>query len=197
MGSGLYAQNYFRIRWTDRESIDEPEQLSVAQYRGKVQLSAVALQHALQDRTGATISRYMLGGQTEGFIRVWQHLEVGIAGAAARAADMKTHNLTDVKYRMAGGLVKWTVTPQTLPRLYVVFGMGYVWQQTRFLFYPQRQRADGAVLLAGAGLQLPVWKQLYLDVQWRLQRQQHPFNTFVLISPHTVQGVSLGVGYTF
>ena len=133
MGNCLYAQGeplYFSAvsPWEkEQETLPRRMQVSVA---------AALVHNVLRDRDGAVVSRYMYGGQAEGFVHLWQNVEIGVTGSRFTGAGMKTQVLSEISYQMAGGLLKWTLTPQTASEVYILVGAGYARERMRFAVAP-------------------------------------------------------------
>lgn len=148
--------------------------------RWEIAAAAAASFGTVKDADGYVLSQLMYGARGS----VWVHLSDSIAAGAEmqmlRAADKRTPFLAYIRRRSTAVLLRWTITPQTEPGLYILAGAGRVRNQSAFELYHADLDADSRIWIAGAGGKLRLGRGWTLAGEYRLIYDVRPWKNFVL-----------------
>lgn len=137
----------------------------------------------MTDAAGYNISSIMCGGQGRMLVYVKEYLALGAEGAILHAADMQTHLISRIKRTQWGLVAKGILTPNTEPKVYLIFGIGQVKQQTQFALRSHLLYDRSTVLSVGAGVDIPIWKSLRFGGEYMSRYNTHLWNNFALEGP--------------
>ena len=106
-------------------------------------------------------------------------LSVGAEMTQFNEEDLKDFFVSAYKTQRVGGLVKFTLSPNTSPRVYVVGGYGrtthqldYVHSFIRTRTWPNHDKKNIPYWLIGLGLEVDVWRNLFVGVEGNLTHHQ-------------------------
>lgn len=105
------------------------------------------------------------------------------------------------KMRRYGLITKWVLTPDTQPRAYLLLGMGNTKREFHYQFSPFYQYTEtnkSSYGLAGAGLEVTMWRNLFLAGEIQLLYNQHKHvSEFFRLHSRFETGASLRAGLRF
>lgn len=151
---------------------------------------------SVTDRADNQLSRALYGGQISIFVKVWNTLSVGIEGEMLQG-KLNTPFLRTFHRNTVAGLVKWNMTPHTEPQVYLMWGVGAVWQKTQFLLRDNDMHASNIVFVLGMGGEIKIWKELRFIGQYRLTYEPHSWENFALSCPELREELLVGGSYRF
>lgn len=191
----LQAQSYRVYRPV--AAVSAPTTVTYASGPISLELQGVSSYGTIQDAEGHRLSRVQYGGRVRAWWWVRETLAVGIAGQYLKAADMKTHALTPFTRREEDLLVRLTLTPDTLPTLYIIAGVGHVHQRSRLRRQTKDFSSRGLVWRAGIGGEVRLWKGWQLVGEGQVVYDTDKWDNFLFTAPRTRTELSLGMSYRF
>ncbi|WP_458401758.1 hypothetical protein [Candidatus Avelusimicrobium sp.] len=132
----------------------------------------------LSDAMGYTASRRMVGGNMQGFFRPWDTLAVGVEWSRQESKDTAWPVLEYIEKESVSALVKYTLTPDTTPKLYLILSGGKVRNRTK---YGSASNLNDSSYGVGGGvlLEIPLYNALKMGAEYRLNYQFSPWKNFL------------------
>ncbi len=152
----------------------------------------------IKDGNGDTLTKQMFGGRAGLRVGIGYNLMLGVEGEKIKATDQLTDAIS--KFRRQGwqATVKWTFTPETEPKLYILAGFGRVEQKAHLSLMPSNQfNGNTQTIMAGVGGEVKIWERLYFAAESRVMRDTKRWSNFVFTAPWIRYELSAGVHYLF
>lgn len=194
----LVAANYYSLHPEFEEDLDASAgQVRYSSTYVQLQASIVSSFGTIKDAEGSAVVRKMEGWRTSAFVRVYRTLSVGAQFEKLSEKDQRTNLITPIKQQTWAALVKWTITPDTQPQLYIVAGAGQTKYSSRFPL--ARNTLDGHSMswIGAIGADIRIWRTLHLQGEYQLQYDTKPWKNFALTGPRTRQSLSAALSIQF
>lgn len=189
----LRAADIYSVRGAEKEG----SLVSKRRVRVEVQAAMVASAGSVKDREGETVTGFMDGFQGRAFLYLGPAIALGVQLEDLSAQDQRTEKIVPIKRKMWAALVQWTLTPETVPQLYVLAGAGRARYRTHFPLARTNLDANSSVWLVGVGANLRIWQALYLLGEYQFQYDTKRWDNFVLTGPLVRHHFSAGISYRF
>lgn len=163
----------------------------------ELQAAGVASFGQINDADENTITGVMQGWRAGGFVHVSRWIALGGQVEELSAQDQRTNMLEPIKRHLWAGLVKWTLTPNTNPKVYAVFGAGQVQYRTKFPLQKHDLNAKSTVMLCGLGADINIWKGLHLLGEYTIQWDINQWRNFALDATRERHTFAAAMAYEF
>ena len=161
---------------TEFSNEKEPAFLSGWELSASVLLSA----GDIQDSAGWPVSEKMPGLRLRVLKEVFSTVSVGVEGQWLAAADCQTAYLDKVAKYSVAGIIKWTLTPDARPKLYLLFAGGVVFNRADWDFTAVPLNQDGALWAVGAGIEGQIARRWILRGEYRLSYEPSAWHNLAL-----------------
>lgn len=132
--SAAYSQTYRVYRPIPRQIHNHtPKEIPVLSSLSLSAWSGISNRQLLDGREDV-LSDYMVGYRLRGMYEIREGLCVGVELAEYEAKDQRSAFLKEIKQEEIGAVVQWILTPETEPRLYMLFSVGMLENKARFDF---------------------------------------------------------------
>ena len=151
----------------------------------------------LSDALGYTASRRMVGGSVQAFYRPLPHLALGVEWGQQESKDSAWPVLEYIEKESVSALVKYSITPDTTPKLYLLVSGGKVRNRAKYGNVPNLNDSS-YVLGGGLALEIPLYKALKIGGEYRLNYQFSPWKNFLFQEKSRFRHqVSVGLSFLF
>lgn len=175
----------------------EQEETVARRPRVEVQAAAVASFVSVCDREEETVLAAMSGWRVSVFWHMSRWVALGAQLEELTEQDQQTRLITPIKHQTQAALVKWTLTPDTEPKVYALLGLGRGRYRSKFPLRSQTLDAKSTVLLAGLGIDMHIWKGLHAVGEYQLQFDTNRWQNFALTATPDRHHFSAGLAYCF
>lgn len=151
----------------------------------------------VKDKKADTVSRQMQGWNGSLFLHLSRWIALGAQIEKLDEKDQQTTLIKSIKRDMWAGLLKWTLTPETEPKIYTILGLGKAQYHSRFLLRDRKLDFQTLTLIAGLGVDIHIWKGLYLLGEYQLHYDMKQWDTFVMNGPHDRHEFSAAISLRF
>lgn len=151
----------------------------------------------IKDYTGTLLTPGMAGLRIGSAITVTERLSVGVEGGISRSFGGDISLLASMTRRSISGVFRWTVTENTIPKIYVLGAVGAVCYNSRLKVSRYDFKQCGSVFAVGMGNELALSSHLYLQAQYRLMYEPDPWETFLFSAPKWSNELSGGIQWRF
>ena len=186
-----------QTNWTEYDSEELREHFSLRRDYVELQAAAVASFGRVKDADGEAITRRMTGWRAGAFLYVLPTLAIGGQMEKLTAKDQNAQMLSTLKRDMWAVAAKWTITPNTEPKLYALLGVGQAKYSTRFALAKKDLDEHSPVVMLGLGADIKVWRGLRVQGEYQLQYDTRRWDNFVLTGPWARHNFSASVAYRF
>ncbi len=165
----------------------------------ELSLSGVWSAGLLQDGSGWTVSESMPGARVRLLKEIFPSVSVGVEGQWLHALDYQDTYLNNLEKYAFGGVLKWVITPDARPQLYVLLSGGMVFNRVKFVQsivgnFNQRSAVWGA----GLGVQTSLGRRFALHAEYRASYEPSEWHNLLLqASSHVRHELSAGVSVLF
>lgn len=135
----LEAQSYRVYRPIPRTDFTPSAERPPA--RMEITVSAVSSLGRIEDGDDMALSRVMHGGRLRILLRLSDYFWAGAEAQLLEAFDKQTAFLTHIRKESFSAVIKWTLTPQTEPKLYLLLSGGVTFNRSAYEF--SRHNLDG------------------------------------------------------
>ena len=150
----------------------------------------------IQDGEGGVLSRNMAGTQVRLLKRISERFWAGAEGQWLTAVDRETEFLEEISKYSVSAVIKYNLTPQTHPALYVLFGGGVVFNRASFPLAFEDMDGSGAIWMAGFGTEFSLGRRWKVGGEFRISYEPSPWRSFVLEAASSVRSEA-GVKFVF
>lgn len=164
----------------------------------EVSASGVLSAGEVNDADGCALSRVMWGVRLRALARLSDIFSAGIEVQTLKAADKENEFLTHMHKESVSAVIKWNITPQTDPRLYLLFSGGMTYSRTAMEFASRDMDGRSVVWGAGVGGELPLGRGWRLAGEYRVNYEVSPWQNFMVCAPSRWRReFSAGVSFSF
>lgn len=147
----------------------------------------------ITDNHHKTISDKMAGYRLEALYEVLEGLYIGAEWSGQEGKDHSSF-LKTFTQQQAGGIVKWVLTPQTEPQLYMMLSFGQIKNRAEFDLVSHETRHHTEYLSVGVGGKYRLFKGVKVGGEYRLKYQFSPLKTAFVEEKHPLRHeFSLGI----
>lgn len=192
---GLQAQLYRVHRPIPRLQIsDGPMKLAPPL---EISISAVASAGRVKDAEGGLLVGGMYGGRLRVLWRLSELFSVGAEAQLLEAPAADAFFFSHLRKESYSAVLKYTFTPQTEPRLYLLLSAGKVYNRASFEFRHENLDEDGYVWGAGAGGEIRLARGWRLSGEYRAVYEPGAWNNFALKAPRLLHEFAAGISCLF
>ncbi len=153
----------------------------------EVDAGAVFSAGNIQDGEGGILSRNMVGAQVRLLKRISERFWAGAEGRWLTAADRQTEFLEEMNKYCVSAVIKYHLTPQTQPALYVLAGGGMVFNRASFPLAFENMNGSGAVWTAGVGTEFNLGRRWKVAGELRISYEPSPWRSFAMEAASSVR----------
>lgn len=150
--------------------------------------TAVVLTEAnVEDAQGYQVSSSLAGGSLSLWRTIFSGVSVGVQGEFLRSKGTDEVPSLQLDRRSAVLLLRWTVTPDTMSRLYLSAGGGAAFYDGNCDFIRAKMSRTGAVWKAALSMQAPLFSQLFLTGAFGVSYEPSSWRNFALHSSSRIR----------
>ncbi len=149
----------------------------------------------IADTAGHRLSDRMYGQSLRADIHIWDTIWLGGEAVHFNTASLHNDFIPELSRKAWVGFVKWYLTRNTEPRIYLLAGRGEVYQESEFVPRKVNYKGHGALWLGGIGGEVRIWKGLSLTGEGRVTYEEKPFKNIWMKNPHCRTELKLGLSY--
>ena len=144
--------------------------------------SAVWTMGKLNDLSGQTISRRMMGPRIRLLSLLSEQISIGAEGQWLQAEDMPQEFFDKLQQYSFAGILRYNLTPQTRPFLYILLGGGWNFRRVDLsLPVAENKIHDGAIMwTAGVGIEWPLARRWEMGGEYRFFYEPKPWRNFIM-----------------
>lgn len=166
---------------------DETETTNIFSPFFEVEAGAAASLGKMRDAAGWTLSDSMQGARIRAWLRLSERWAAGVEGQRVEAFDRRTEFLKEMNKSSFSVLLKYNLTPQTTPVLYLVLGGGAVWNKAALELAFDDVDHNSALWTAGFGLDMPLGRRWKIGGEYRISYEASPWRNYVMRASSSVR----------
>ncbi len=152
----------------------------------------------ISDDDGGALSRLMWGSRIQILGRTSDYLALGIEGEMLKSSDKATGDLSYITRHSIACVFKWTLTPATEPKIYMISGMGMAFNYSTLELSVYDLDTHSVLWLLGVGGELKMGEHWLAVGEIRWMYDMKRWQNFVLHANSSFRGeVGVGVVYLF
>lgn len=160
----------------------------------EIQAGGIFSKGDITDNQGDVLSSWMYGVRGRVLMRVSDRILLGVGAEKLKTKDLEKVFLSSIERQVFCAVFKWIATPQTQPQIYLLSGVGYMREKTKFIMYQPPMKTQGLTIELGVGVQAVLWQNVGAAAEYVIYKDMQPWDNFVLKGPRFREELA---GYLF
>ena len=194
---GAFGQIYRVYRPTPEGKQATATEVKTPVTRWSVEVAAVDSFGKIKDLEGNTLAKQLMGGRGSFWWRAWEPVWIGVEVEEGHAMDQQAKKLEKIRYRHYAGQVKWILTPDTEPKVYMLAGIGEREYKSRLKWRQDCLDEKSMIYSIGLGGEIKLYKGILLTGAYHWIYDKQRWSKFVLKGPRNRHELSIGLQYRF